>query len=255
MENSLSIADVIKLRKATRSVAERMTGQLQADLSAMSPLISIRQVLGRHVRGNEKNSARGEDDAFEELQRMYRELAASTTYVIPREIESPIDIRQTAVDVVAADYNYEITSGDHAKPIRITCPLRWILYPAGFSPHELRQVVTNQAQATDQELQSFVLQYLALYVTLSKKLDVLALLADLRFPIEDGRMDGCGKLLVKLATSPIATMRAPDDIVLQSTELTGSATFEEVIDLQSVAQMRDPLQVEILELVDQGQNS
>ena len=43
-------------------------------------------------------------------------------------------------------------------------------------------------------------------------------------------------------------MRPPDEVIIETTELTGSDTFEEVIDLEGLATLQDPMKDSLVEL-------
>ena len=44
----------------------------------------------------------------------------------------------------------------------------------------------------------------------------------------------------------LPSIRPPDDIVLSAVQMSGAAVFEELIDLEAIATMSDPLKDEIL---------
>ena len=49
-------------------------------------------------------------------------------------------------------------------------------------------------------------------------------------------------------SAPIFTVRPPDEIIIETTELTGSDNFEEVIDLEALASLQDPMKDALVEL-------
>ena len=248
MNQPIDIGTLLKLRKITRTVSDELRTSLRSHLATLAPLLMSRQVLGRHADGNAQHSFRGEDDAFSEVVQQYEQIARSPSFALPTEIESPLGIRQTGLDICAAEYVHKASAGDQAKDLTIISPLRWVLFPSGCSPNELRELMAA-ASSSSSDLKQMVLQYLALNVLLSKRPNIVAVFAGLRFPINMGKLTGCGDLPIVFVESPIATIRADDEVIIQSTELTGTDTFEEVVDQNAVENMVDPLRARVTSLM------
>jgi hypothetical protein len=77
----------------------------------------------------------------------------------------------------------------------------------------------------------------------------MRLFAALRMPIETGRLPGCGELPVPIITSAVRTLLPPDPVLVESTEISGRDAFEEVVDLDLLPEMVDPLKSSLLELL------
>jgi hypothetical protein len=249
MNQPLDVTELLKLRKVTRAVADQLRTRLQTHLATLMPLLQGRLIFGRHFDGNAKNSVRGEDDAFAQLRQRYNDLANSPTYALPKELESPLNIRHTSLHVVAADYVHKTEVGSESKSVTINTPARWVLFCEGFSPHDLRELVAGQATAIGSTLRSYVLQYLALQLTIQRRPNIVNLFEDLRFPLRVGELPGTGTLPIVFVESPITTTRASDDVILQSTELTGTPTFEEVLDVDALSKLKDPLRERVCHLL------
>ena len=249
MNQPIDVAELLKLRKVTRTVADELRSRLRAHLATLLPLLQGRLIFGRHFDGNAKNSVRDEDEAFAQLRQHYIKLANSPTYSLPKELESPLNIRQTSLNVVAADYIHNTQVGSDSKTVTINTPTRWVLYCEGFPPDDLRELVARQASAIGSTLRSYVLQYLALYFTIQRRPNIINLFEDLRFPLRFGELAGGGKLPIVYIESPITTTRAPDDVILQSTELSGTSIFEEVLDVGALTKLTDPLRKRVCELL------
>lgn len=249
MNQPIDIGALLKLRKVTRTVADELRNNLQGYLATLSPLLMSRHVLGRHADGNAQHSVRGEDEAFSKVVTLYQQIARTPEYSLPTDVESPLGIRQTGVDICPADYLHEAVEGEQAKSLTIISPTRWVLFPSGCTPSELRErIAANSPSSAD--LKRMVLQYVTLNVLLEMRPDIVALLDGLRFPIVTGRLAGCGDLPVSFIESPIATMRAGDEVIIQSTELSGTETFEEVLDQNAVQSLVDPFRSRVDALLE-----
>ena len=94
-----------------------------------------------------------------------------------------------------------------------------------------------------------VLQILVLHVTLAKRPGITRLLEALRFPVSTHRIEEFGDLPVTCVSGPISTLRPTDDVIIQSTELSGADVFEEVVQLEDLAHLRDPLHDRLVQIV------
>ena len=51
------------------------------------------------------------------------------------------------------------------------------------------------------------------------------------------------------ASCPISTIRPSDEVIIQSTEISGSSAFEEVVDLSGISKLDDPIRDKLTEIV------
>jgi hypothetical protein len=249
MNEPLDISRLLLLRKITRAIAELLGQELKAHLATLAPLLQPRNVFGQHLRGSEKQSVKGDAEAFEELRGLYLALARQGLWGLPKELGTPVDILQTPLDIAPADYAHAASSGPTSKTVQVSSPLRWVVAPAGFGLKRLRELVGSYRTSAGNEVQQCVLQFQVLHVTLAKRPGVTRLLEALRFPVTTQRIDEFGDLPITCVSAPIATLRPADEVIIQSTELSGTDVFEEVVSLDDLAQLRDPLRDRLVELV------
>ncbi len=100
------------------------------------------------------------------------------------------------------------------------------------------------------ELQVCVLHFLVMHVTLNKRSGTPRLLEALRFPLRFERMDEFGELEFPVISSPLSTVRPSDDVIIKSTELSGTSTFEEVLNLEDMKRMADPLKEKLTDIIN-----
>jgi hypothetical protein len=70
----------------------------------------------------------------------------------------------------------------------------------------------------------------------------------LRYKLSVTTQPEFGGLPLTCVSAPIFTVRPPDEVIIETTELTGSDAFEEVIDLEGLATLRDPMKDSLVEL-------
>jgi len=73
----------------------------------------------------------------------------------------------------------------------------------------------------------------------------------LHFPITTAKLPQFGELPVTRIGIPITTLRPSDDVVIESAELTGMDAFEEVIKVEDIARLADPLKERLLDIARQ----
>ena len=71
------------------------------------------------------------------------------------------------------------------------------------------------------------------------------LLAGLRYWVEVRRSPQLGELPLVTVSAPFSTVRPPDSLVTTASGLAGGASFAEVLDLDTVRSLRDPLRKEV----------
>jgi hypothetical protein len=105
----------------------------------------------------------------------------------------------------------------------------------------------------DGEMQQFVLHYLAMHIVISRQPGLVNILNTLHYPIASGQLPGFGALPVTYITSSISTNLPPDALVIESTELSGKDAFEELINVEDVAKLGDPLKDRLAAALETGQ--
>ena len=250
MSQPQSISQMLILRKLTRGVADHLTQQLRSHLATLAPLINPRNLFGLHLRSTTKQSVKGEAEAFEQLKGLYLPLAGSSPFNLRKDLESPLDIDNVQPEIAPVDYAYEIQDAGKNKTITVTSPLKWVLTFSGSGPKRLRELLAQQKTIVGTDLQLCVLNYLVMHVTLQSRPGVMKLLESLRFPVTTGKMEGFGDLPVTYIECPVTTVRPTNEVILQSTEISGTPAFEEVVDIPGIAAIRDPLKEKLLELTD-----
>lgn len=248
MNQPKSISQMLTLRKLTRAVADHLTQQLRSHLVTLAPLINPRNVFGVHLRSTTKQSVKGEAEAFEQLKGLYLPLAGSAPFNLRKDLESPLDITNILPEIVPVEYAYEIQEAGQNKTITITSPLKWVLTFSGSGPKRLRDLLAQQKTIVGSDLQQCVLNYLVMHVTLQSRPSVTRLLESLRFPVTTGKMEEFGDLPVTYIECPVTTVRPTNEVILQSTEISGTPAFEEVVSPDAIAAIKDPFKEQLLAL-------
>jgi hypothetical protein len=129
----------------------------------------------------------------------------------------------------------------------VRCPLTWTVSYAGFTPSLFRQLLDSKTRPPNQ-LQRFMLAYLGLHLVTKMQPGVVDLLHDLRFPVATTKDPQFGDLPMTRITAGVATERPADAVIIESAELTGMDGFEEVVKVEDIQGLRDPLREQLLEI-------
>jgi hypothetical protein len=241
MAETWNTQKLLDLRKLTRAVADALRNELAEHLATLLPIFRPRNLLGSYVQGAPKD-LRGSDKAFKELQGLYEGVASTKPFSLPRDLKAPIPVDATALEILPFDYNHSARSKRVTKTVRITSPLRWAIAYPGSSPERLLEALSSGDPGTS--VSEIVLHTLTLHVAFQQR-GVRDLFAALRYPMETRHEPGLGNLPISVISAPVATVRPPDETIVESTEISGTASFEEVVDPDAIETLEDPVKARL----------
>jgi hypothetical protein len=253
MTEPLTIERVQALRRLTRAVSDLLTEQLTGFLSTLGPLVRPRRVLGEHVRGAEKDAMKGADRAFRDMQALFDTVARAEPFTLARELKSPLDIVNTSVELHPVEYVYEVRSGSDRRSVSVRSPLTWVLCYSAYGPEVLPGLLAHRTGANE-ELFDWLVHQLVLHAVMSNQPGLTEILSRLHFPVSFVREPAFGNLPMIRISSPISTIRPHDNVIMQSVELSGMDAFEEVINVEDIGKLDDPLRDRLIAIAkDHGQ--
>lgn len=239
---------LLALRKLTRAVSDFLRSQMKEYLGTLAPLLRPQVVLGGYTHGSIKDPVKGADQAFKELQSLYESVASAKPFSLTQELKPPLDMVSSALDMSVMEYSYSAKTERENKTVIISSPLKWALTYTGFSPARLTDLLSSRARDAN-ELQSFLIHYLVMHIVVSKQAGIRNMFGALHFPIATAHSPEFGELPITTISSSISTVRPPDSVIVESTEVSGTEAFEEIVDIEDIARMRDPLKERLAELL------
>ncbi len=245
MEEHYSTQRLLALRKSTRAIADLLRTQMKEYLSTLAPLFRPRNVLGSYAESGGYEASRTGEKAFRELQELYQMIAQSKLYPLPSDLKTPLEVINTQLEMTPVEYTHVATSGTEHKTVNVTSPLKWALTYKGFGPARFQEVLNSGDRTTD-ELQQFVLHYLMMHSVITKQPGLSRILEAMHFPVSIEYSPEFGDLPLSYVASSISTVRPPDEVLVESTEVSGMNAFEELVQLEDVAKLRDPLKEQLL---------
>ena len=239
-----STQSLLVLRKLTRAIADSVRTQMTEYLATLAPLLRPKMVFGDYVEDGSKESTRRSDKAYKELQALWQQRPFSSD----RELTAPVDVGGASLEITPFDYPYRASHDGQVKALTMRSPLRWVISYAGFSPVRLLELAGQKGRSSD-ELQRFMMHYLVLHVVVSNQSGLGKMFNALHFPLGTAYFDELPGLPITQIGCAVSTRRPPDSVIVQSAELTGMDGFEEVVVVEDILALTDPLRARMVEAV------
>ena len=242
---ALSIDQLLHLHTLTKEVSKLCHKQLRAHLDTIALLFRPRRILGEAIEGSERESAGGSERTLAELRDLYRRIAVRPFDLRP-ELTLPLESVSTQIQLYEWEYLHDIKTDRGWRTIRVTSPLTWVVtYSSTYSLSMLRQVLAGQEERDPEAVRAFVLRACLMHLHFTKLPAIAELLAGLRYRVEIRRSPQLGELPLVTLSPAFSTIRPPDNLVTMASGLAGGTSFAEVLDLETVRKLRDPLREEI----------
>ena len=245
-----SVQSLLVLRKLTRAITDAVRVQMTEYLKTLTPLLRPKAVLGDYIQGGPKEPSRKSDKAFGDLQTLYDAVAAARPYNLPRELSPPLSFPTVGLEITPLDYYHVAQSGTDTRKIKVRCPLTWVLTYTDFPPTRLQELLDAKARSIE-ELQRFVLSYLVIHLATTSDPALKQVFEALHFPLTTSKVPQFGELPITRIGIGISTSRPSDALMIESAELTGMDVFEEVVKVEDIAGLGDPLKERLIEIARQ----
>ena len=240
-----SIQSLLALRKLTRAITEAVRVEMTGHLATLTPLLKSTAVLGDYVVGGQKEPTRKAEKAFKQLQALYETVAVAKPFNLPRELSPPLSVPSETLEITPTDYAHVADNGIHSRTISVRAPLTWTLTYTGFNPTRLDTLLNTKLRSSE-ELLKFVLSYLVLHVVVTNQTGVAQILEALRFPVSTIKLPEFGNLPITRIGPTISTTRPSDAVIVESAELSGMDAFEELVKVEDLKRLNDPLRERLL---------
>jgi hypothetical protein len=245
----LNVDQLLQLHAVTKDVAKLCHKQLRGYLDTIALLFRPRRFLGDAMEGAERESIGGSEKNIAELRDLYRRVALRPFDLRP-ELSLPLESVSTQMQLYEWEYLHDTKTDRGWRTIKVTSPLTWVVtYSSPYSMSMIRQVLAGQEERNPDAVRAFVLRACLMHIHLIKFPAIVELLAALRYKVEVRRSPEMGDLPLVTVSAPFATIRPPDHLVTVASGLAGGASFAEVLDLETVRNLQDPLHAEVLSIL------
>jgi hypothetical protein len=244
----LNIEQLLQLHALTKDVAKFCHKQLRGYLDTLALLFRPRRTLGEAIEGTERETAAGSDRNIAELRDLYHRVALRPFDLRP-ELTFPLESVSTQMQLYEWEYLHSANTDRGWRAIKVTAPLTWVLaYSSTYSLSMVRQVLAGKEARDTDAVRAFVLRACLMHLQIAKFPAIADLLGGLRYRVEVRRSPEMGDLPLVTISAPFATVRPPDNLVSMAAGLAGGTSFAEVLDVETVRKLEDPLSREVAEI-------
>jgi hypothetical protein len=246
-KTDITLDQLLELRQQTEKLSELLKSHLADYLSTLRPLVAPRRVFGRYA-GAVGSIAR-EEEAFQQLGKRYAEVCGRFRLSSGLE-KDHLGSVDADLELYPWEYTHEASGDGEPHPVTVTSPVRWVLtYQSEYTLEQMRQVMAEKAERRPHAVRAFVVHALAIDQVLGRNQGVSRILSDLRYTVSTEYASEFGKLPLTTLHAPLRSFLPDDKLVLSSTRFSGVPAFIELIDMESIGDLDDPLQVKLNEIV------
>ena len=244
--NPLTFERLPELRSKTEAVSTLLRDQLVAHLETLRPILSPERLFGR--AGGPKADVALADRAVAQLQQSYR---AFTTrpFDLPAELDQYwLTLVGNRVALYPWEYTYQAGEGRDGRAITMTSPVRWVMsFTSGYTLSQFRQAVAGAGERQPEQVRQFVVNALVMQQVFAHTPGLAPLLGDLRYAVQTQSSPDLPKLPLTTITSGVESFRPADDLIRAATNFSGVPAFIELIDIDALSGLKDPLRARIEE--------
>jgi hypothetical protein len=243
----LSFENLPEARAKTEAVSQFLEQKLLGYVETLRPLLAAQRVLGRFVGGKE---------AVGNVERAYTQLSEQFQAVCPSLGLAPSapDEELSNVDNLPHcfpwEYSYEVKAEKESRSLTLTSPVRWVLtYKSTYTLSQFRQAVSGKRERSTREVRQFAVNALVMVQQLKAFPKLTQLMADLRFDIRFEPLPNLGTLPFATVQSCVPSYRPSDDLLISAIRFSGVPAFIELVDLEVVKSLPDPIRTHLTELL------
>ncbi len=234
-----------ELRGKTEAVSTLLRDHLVAHLETLRPILAPERLLGRGAGRPDTPVA---DRAIAQLQQAYRAFTARP-FDLPAELDQYwLTLVGNKIALYPWEYTHPIGDGRDARAITMTSPVRWVVtFTSGYTLSQFRQAIAGSTERQPEQLRQFVVNALVMQLVFAHTPGLGPLLADLRYDVHTQTADDLPKLPLTTIASGIGSFRPADDLIRAATNFSGVPAFIELIDVDGLPALQDPLRARIEE--------
>lgn len=242
----LTFEGLPELRAKTEVISKFLHEQLTTHLDTLRPILSPERLLGK--AGGPRADSPLADRILAQLQQSYRPFA-TRPFDLPAEFDPYwLSLVGNRITLYAWEYSYEASNGRETRSITMTSPVRWVVtFASGYTLSQFRQAVIGKGEHRPEHVRQFVVNALVMQAMFAHTPGLASLFADLRYRVETHSTPDLPKLPLTTITSGLPSFRPADELILGATNFSGVPAFIELIDIDALPHLQDPLRARIEE--------
>lgn len=247
-EKTIEFTQMAPLREASQKISQFLRQTLAGYLAPLGPLLAPNRILGEFLEGFQRERVHGADQAFAALEERFVKLCRDT-FKLPSKLVSPVPAIKSKLEVYPWEYHFAL-GGDPSKTVTITSPVRWVLaYEHPFTLSNLLKAKQSGEKPQMDDTKQLIINSVTLAMMMDRSPGIKQILGDLRFPVSLVTAPVSGDLPYVVVDSPVQSFRPQQDLMNMVVQLSGRPVFEELVDLDEIKNIQDPLADRIRALV------
>jgi len=240
IRKDLDNEEFIQLRRNTEKIAEILFKRLKGHLNILKPLFNPVKLLGAYLKSANMDDVPGSDKAFAKLQEQYAAICEKP-FGLPKKLQTPL--APISKQLTAVPFKYTLfMGGNKDKATSIVAATRWVLSFQSECPYNrLKAMVTGEETRQADDLKQALVEHLTIANLIENSKELIQLLSDLRYEMEILKLEDLGGLPVVILKAPIKSFLPSNEFMLNVTQLSGIPAFQELVDLNALENMPDPL--------------
>jgi hypothetical protein len=245
---SLTFQELPELRRKTEAISKFLQDQLSAHLETLRPILSPERVFGKYAGA--KTDVPQADRALAQLQHGYRPFSAPP-FNLPSDFDQYwLTLVGNRVALYPWEYSHEARTERESRSVTMSSPVRWVVsFTSTYTLSHVRQAVVGKGERRAEHIRQFVVNALVTQLMMAHIPGLAALFGDLRYQLSTDSIADLPKLPLTTITSGLPSFRPSDDLILAATNFSGVPAFIELIEIDKLPTLQDPLRARIEDLV------
>ncbi|WP_428034732.1 hypothetical protein [Amphritea sp.] len=243
----IQLEQMTQLRERSKAVSVILNKELQAYLKTITPLFSPRKVLGEYMQSASRDKVVGAEKNYSIILENYKSVLRDA-FGYNAKLSSPVPAIQN--ELVAEPWVYR--DDLDGTILSFSSPVRWVLsYDCSYDLPRLIAEKLKDEQPHYDSITSFVLNALVIWLLLENSPGLVRLLEGLGYAVSIERQPKiAGMLPFVVLTSRVAAFRPQNELVRMVSQFSGSTGFEEIIDVDQIDAIENPLQIKLQSLLN-----
>jgi hypothetical protein len=244
----LTFQELPELRRKTEAISKFLQDQLLTHLETLRPILSSERLFGKYA--GSKGESPLADRALAQLQQSYRPFSGPP-FDLPSEFDQYwLTLVGNRVTLHPWEYTYHARTEQESRPITMTSPVRWVVsFTSAYTLSHVRQALAAKGERRPEHVRQFVVNALVMQLVITHTPGLVPLFADLRYQLQTDASPDLPKLPLTTITSGLPSFRPSDDLILAATNFSGVPAFIELIDIDALPALQDPLKARIEDLL------
>lgn len=242
----IQLEQLTSMREVSQAISQYLHQTLSGHLKTLTPLFSPRKVLGEFMESAYKDKVPGADKNFAKIEAQYKDLCQGP-FAAPPRLNTPLPNIANQLILYPWCYPYRIGSD---MVLNVRSPVRWILaFAASYDLTRLLEHHLAGESPRADEIKMLLLTSLTMAALIELNPGVKELIEGLGFTLTVEQSELAGAMPMVVAAAPVSAFRPQDEMMKIVAQLSGRASFEELVDIEEVAALEHPFKARLESLL------